>query len=102
MRLCNIYRCKAGGGGCCADCDNATCPNRCLNHPERCHCWVEGLPPVARHRGPSVDVERILSLGRSGLPYAEIAAEVGCSIPSVQKHLNAAGIRRYGRGRSHG
>lgn len=102
MRLCNIYRCSANGGGCCADCDDRECQNRCLNHPDRCRCWVEGLPPVSRHRGCTVDVERILSLGRSGLPYAEIAETVGCSVPSVQKHMAAAGLRRYGKGGRHG
>lgn len=98
MRLCATYRCKKSHGGCCADCLEQDCPERCLNAPDRCRCWVEGPPRQQYQRGPAVDVDRIVALGRTGMLYAEIAKVVGCTTATVQKHLNAAGIRRYNKG----
>lgn len=101
--MCRIYHCRASGGKCCAECDDRTCANRCLNHPDRCRCAVDGEPRKWGQRGAVVDVDRILMLGRTtAMTYGEIAAEVGCSVSTVQNYLNREGIRRYRGRREHG
>lgn len=94
--ICKIYHCKRTQGRCCTECGAEDCDNRCLNAPDRCRCSAEGEPRRQHQRGPVVDVERILMLGRRpGITYAEIAEDVGCSVASVQHHLARAGLRRH-------
>lgn len=95
MRACTIYNCsKAGKRRCCHDCDEADCQNRCLNHPDRCHCWEEQEVRAPGRKKGSVDPQRVLELAKCGLTYKEIGNQLGLQEGTVSYHLHQLGYRR--------
>lgn len=97
MRICTIHSCSyVGDRRCCIDCEK-NCPNRCLNHPDRCKCWADETPGEQHRRKDCVDPALILELAQMGLSYKEIGQKVGRNPGTVQWHLAKMGYRRRER-----
>ena len=92
MRKCQIYRCVIEDGNCCADCNRFNCTSRCMNSPDRCKCVGDTYPPQTTH---SLRMKKMLELAQSGLPYADIAKSLGCSVKAVNANLNRMGYFRH-------
>lgn len=98
MRICTIHSCRyTGDRRCCIDCDK-NCPDRCLNHPDRCKCCADEEPREKGYHKSWVNTADVLRLAEQGLLYKDIARILHCSETTVTNHMNKAGYRRYKRG----
>lgn len=100
MLKCKIYHCATRDSwSCCAECDEEGCPNRCLNHPDRCKCVSDGRPTPKKHHPHKHDHVQILTLAKSGYTNTEIMEKLGCSRSTVTATLRRAGFKRVGWGK---
>lgn len=100
MLKCKIYRCSSMDSWiCCAECSEEGCPNRCLNHPDRCKCVNDGKPTPPKPRPHKYDQSQILAMAKEGYTNREIMARMGCSKSAITAALRRAGFKRVGWGK---
>lgn len=100
MLKCKIYRCSSMASWiCCAECDKIPCPNRCLNHPDRCKCVNDGHRTPKKAHPHKHDHGQILTLTKSGYTNKEIMERLGCSKSTVTAALRQARFKRVGWGK---